>query len=194
MQNRSKFLKNIAVFLLFTGQFSPCLAQNQLYLIDSNRSEIAFQISHMAFLTVNGKFTDYEGNLSVHNGKLQSVDCKIIVQSLDSNDKTRDESLMDKAYLDAEIYPFILFSSTKIVSTGNTSLITGILRIKNREKKVSIPYEFRFSKDRKEIQLRLATELNRKDFGLDFGPMDTLIGDNITVDIEILGLALPEKK
>ena len=147
----------------------------------------------MAFLTVNGKFTDYEGNLSIHNGKLQSVDCKIIVQSLDSNDKTRDESLMDKAYLDAEIYPFIRFSSTKIVSTGNTSLITGILRIKNREKKVSIPYEMRLSKDRKEIQLRLATELNRKDFGLDFGPMDTLIGENINVDIEILGLALPEK-
>ena len=192
MQNRSKFLKNIAVLLFFTGQFSPCLAQNQLYLIASNRSEIAFQISHMAFLTVNGKFTDYEGNLSIHNGKLQSVDCKIIVQSLDSNDKTRDESLMDKAYLDAEIYPFIRFSSTKIVSTGNTSLITGILRIKNREKKVSIPYEMRLSKDRKEIQLRLATELNRKDFGLDFGPMDTLIGDKINIDLEILGLALPE--
>lgn len=192
MQNRSILLKNIAVLLFFTGQISPCLAQNQHYLIDSNRSEIAFQISHMAFLTVNGKFTDYKGNLSIHNGKLQSVDCKIIVQSLDSNDKIRDESLMDKAYLDAEIYPFIMFSSTKIVSTGNTSLITGILRIKNRERKVSIPYEIRLSKDRKEIQLRLATELNRKDFGLDFGPMDTLIGDKINIDLEILGLALPE--
>lgn len=166
-------------------------SQNQFYDIDVNNSDISFKISHMAFLTVNGNFGDFAGKISLNDSTLISVNCKINVQSINTKDKTRDESLLDKVYLDAENHPFISFKSKNIDTDLATHQLIGILKIKDVEKEVSMPFELDHAADGKKIRLAIETTLNRSDFGLDFGQMDTVVGDDIKVAIEILGVRVP---
>ena len=173
------------------GQMLSGFSQNQFYDIDVNNSDISFKISHMAFLTVNGNFGDFDGKISLNDSTLISVNCKIKVQSINTKDKTRDESLLDKVYLDAENHPFIRFRSKEIDTDLVTPQLIGIIKIKDVEKKVSMPFELNHVEDGKKIHLEIETTLNRRDFGLDFGQMDTLVGDDIKVTIEILGVRVP---
>ena len=191
MPNKKDLIKNFALLVFFTGQVLSAFSQNQFYDIDVNNSDISFKISHMAFLTVNGNFGDFDGKISLNDSTLISVNCKIKVQSINTKDKTRDESLLDKVYLDAENHPFIRFRSKEIDTDLVTPQLIGIIKIKDVEKKVSMPFELNHVEDGKKIHLEIETTLNRRDFGLDFGQMDTLVGDDIKVTIEILGVRVP---
>ena len=191
MPNKKDLIKNFALLVFFTGQVLSAFSQNQFYDIDVNNSDISFKISHMAFLTVNGNFSDVDGKISLSDSTLISINAKIKVQSINTKDKTRDESLLDKVYLDAENHPFIRFRSKEIDTDLVTPQLIGIIKIKDVEKKVSMPFELNHVEDGKKIHLEIETTLNRRDFGLDFGQMDTLVGDDIKVTIEILGVRVP---
>ncbi|MBT8313760.1 MAG: YceI family protein [Maribacter sp.] len=191
MPNKKECIKNFAVLVIFMGQMLSGFSQNQFYDIDVNNSDISFKISHMAFLTVDGNFSGFAGKISLKDSTLISVNCKIKVQSINTKDKTRDESLLDKVYLDAENHPFISFKSKKIDTDLATPQLIGILKIKDVEKEVSMPFKLHHAEAGKKIYLELETTLNRLDFGLDFGQMDSLVGDDIKVAIEILGERVP---
>ena len=191
MPNKKDLIKNFALLVFFTGQVLSAFSQNQFYDIDVNNSDISFKISHMAFLTVNGNFSDVDGKISLSDSTLISINAKIKVQSINTKDKTRDESLLDKVYLDAENHPFIRFRSKEIDTDLVTPQLIGIIKIKDVEKKVSMPFELNHVEDGKKIHLEIETTLNRRDFGLDFGQMDTLVGDDIKVVIKILGVRVP---
>lgn len=176
-------LKNHLVLLFLIGNFSWGVSQSDIYHFDKDNSTVAFTATHMGFLTVEGKFEDFSGEIVLDGENLVSVTCKISVASIDTADKTRDESLKGDGYLGAEKFPYIDFSSIEL----NINNLTGILKIKDVEKKISIPFEFSLSKDKREIQIKIITILKRKDFRLDFGQMDVLVGNDIKVELKLLG-------
>jgi polyisoprenoid-binding protein YceI len=163
-----------------------CYTQTQEQPINSEKSEISFTISHMGFLTVKGEFHDFSGKFVFNNGILETIACSIKVESIDTNDKTRDESLVDKAYLYAEKYPYITFISTEIKTTSIANILTGILKIKGIEKKISMPFVMIPSKEGKENITKISTELNRQDFNLHFGTMNALVGRDIKIELKIV--------
>ncbi len=164
-------------------------SQNKLeYQVDSERSSINFEISHLTFLTVKGKFKKISGTITTNSGSIEFIHAEIEVNSIFTNDKTRDESLLGKAYLHAEKYPKIIFTSVKI--NRKKGILYGVLKIKNVERKIEIPFTTSFVKNKHEIIITINTTLERKAFNLNFGTMDSLIGNRIHCQLKIQGSLL----
>ena len=159
-----------------------CSSQEQAFTIHKD-SKIEFKISHLGVLTVKGKFKEYSGQFVFEKNQLKNVVATVTVVSIDTKDKSRDKTLVSKAYLDAKKYPNIQFKSISI----NKNVLEGILTIKNVSKKIQIPFNMSFSNDKKEIELKLKTKIKRKDFKLHFGSMNALIGNTISIDLILIG-------
>lgn len=164
------------------GQVNFCIAQTKIYPIDASKSSIAFELTHLGVLKVNGQFRDFSGIFVFDDEKLIQVESKIEVKSIDTEDKSRDQSLVDEGYLNAKEYPFIHFKSV----TVENNLITGMLNIKGVEKNIETP--FHLIKNKELFELTISTEISRMDFNLDFGAMDALIGDRIQIELKIVTL------
>ena len=180
MQNSHRIQFLIAL-LLILGQGFFCFGQSKIYAIDSLNSQINFSIKHLGVLNVDGQFHNFTGSLIYKENNLQEVNCAINVKSIDTNDKKRDESLLSESYLNAKTFPSISFRSTEI----NANSIIGILKIKKVEKKITIPFQYKMVNDKKVSGLAISTTINRKDFKLDFGAMNTLVGNEIKIKIKL---------
>ena len=161
--------------ILFAVQTSFCVAQSQTKKIDQEKSSIEFTIKNLGVLTVSGCFNKFSGTAIITSNQLTTLESAIQVNSIETNDKERDKTLKSDSYLDAETFKTITFYSQEI---SNRHII-GILKIKDVEKQVHLPYKIDDS-DR----LLISTEINRKDFKLDFGNMDSLIGNTISISIK----------
>jgi len=180
LQNNSNHIIKIIVLLsVFVGGIHFCFSQEKKCVIGINRSKISFSITHLKFLTVNGAFNNFSGDLTYDiNGNLKDIQSTIQVESIDTKDKMRDKTLKSDAYLNTNQFPKIHFYSTDINVITNT--IKGVLKIKNVKKRISMSFKIS-----SESLISISTILKRSDFKLDFGSMNSLIGDNIKVKIEV---------
>ncbi len=137
----------------------------------------------MGFLNVEGTFSEFEASLTLENDEISQIEGKIQVASINTDEPTRDKTLKDPGYLDAENFPVISFSSRSAYPFLGESPMTGQLRIKSEEREVVIPMQM----ERLESSIRLSAEvvIHRSKFNLDFGPMDALIGDEIQVSAKL---------
>lgn len=165
---------------------SLCISQNKVYNIDTEKSKIDFKIAHMGVLTINGTFHDFSGKLTLNKNNIKKIESKIVVKSIDTKDKTRDKSLIDEAYLNDKKYPYIYFISNRVKAIGNSNTVTGILKIKGIEKEIIILFEKKRTNNESEINLRGSTNIKRRDFNLNFGALNALVGDYITISLNII--------
>ncbi|MEP0262426.1 YceI family protein [Dokdonia sp.] len=173
--------KKAMVVLLWSISFL-CYAQTAYHEIDTEQSTIAFSITHMGLLTVEGHFTGFTGSMIIDSQKeLKDIQSIISVHSIDTGDTSRDQTLRSEAYLHASKHPQITFNATQIT----TDTITGILQIKEVKKEIHLPYIFLNTKNTDAIGIRMTTTLSRSDFKLDFGAMNMLIGDTIKIELTI---------
>lgn len=185
MQN--KFLnKNALAFFFFIGLSFFCLAQSKTFNIDGLKSQINFQVKHLGVLNVDGKFHNFFGRLVFFDNELKEITATIKVNSIDTSDKTRDETLMGKVYFNVAEYPDISFTSIKIENTLNSRTIVGLLKIKDIEKEIGFPFQYKRLKETNMSSIKISITIYRKDFRLDFGVMDALIGDTIKVELELV--------
>lgn len=168
-----------------------CEAQIRTFGLDPESSDISFGVSHLGFLTVDGKFSKFSGKCEIQSDTLLSISGVISVASIDTDDKTRDESLKSEAYLDSENYPQIEFYSTSIKSNDGFIALTGKLKIKDQERIIHIPIEYVLADDRQSCLIMASTSINRKDFLLDFGAMDALVGDEVSIELKMKALSKP---
>ncbi|WP_299116201.1 YceI family protein [uncultured Winogradskyella sp.] len=168
----------LTLYLIF-GLSLMCNAQIKTYAIHTNASKVGFNVSHLGVLDVDGTFQDFEGSVSFKNDVLDTIHASISVQSISTNDDSRDRTLVSESYFNIKSHPTIKFESNKIeVSSGE---IIGNLTIKNETRKVVIV--FQISQTKREISL--STQISRKDFKLKFGAMNSLIGDMVKINVLI---------
>jgi polyisoprenoid-binding protein YceI len=168
--------------VLFWSISMICYAQMEHYEIDPKRSTIAFSVTHMGLLTVEGHFTHFTGAITFDaNKELEAIQSKIHANSIDTRDASRDQTLRSDAYLQTTTYPHISFSATEITS----HTITGILQIKEVKNEIQMPYTYLDTKNTDEIRIKMSATIRRSDFKLDFGAMDLLVGDTISIVLEI---------
>jgi len=141
----------------------------------------------MGFLTVKGECKQYSGKILFGDDMLKSISAEVLVKSINTKDASRDKTITSKGYLNTKEYPIIKFQSTSVVKEKRKDFLIGFMEIKGVKKEIKIPFKLFFLKDKKRVQLMLQTKILRKDFQLDFGSMDTLIGDKITIDLLIEG-------
>lgn len=113
------------------------------FKIDPTHSFVTFEISHMGFSVLQGRFNKIEGDFSYDQAKPadSKIAVKVDVASVDTNYGERDKHLRDK-YLDTSAYPQASFKSTKFTENGDKGTLDGELTLHGVTKPVSVALQF----------------------------------------------------
>lgn len=113
--------------------------------IDHDHSVAAFSIKHMMIAYVHGQFNNISGTINFDHEKISetSMAFEIIVDSIITGIKKRDDHLKSQDFFCQDKYPKITFASTKAEITGfNSCKISGDLTVRGTTKPVSVDVEF----------------------------------------------------
>jgi polyisoprenoid-binding protein YceI len=165
------------------------------WAIDQGASKVGFSIKHMMISTVRGSFTDYECELSLNPARLDlsSVSAKIDVKSVKTGDRTRDDFLVSSDFFKPSEFPFITFESTGVRPQGSKLSLVGKLKIRDKERTVTLEGTFKGPKpstgEKRRMSFSLSTQVERDSFSLSFNPTletgNILVGNMLTIILEI---------
>lgn len=187
----------LAAFLAINASLpaTPAMAAETYNVDVQGRHYYAgFEISHLGFSIMHGRFDDLDGSVvyDAANPAASSVNIVIKSGSLNTNNPKRDAHLMSPDFFNAEEFPDITFTSTKVTpGAGDTAKVTGDLTMNGVTK--SITLDARLIKDgphpfsKAPIAAWSARgTLKRSDFGIKYGL--PIIGDEVTLLLDIEGL------
>ncbi len=170
----------------------PLRAATETYVIDPDHSRAQFEITHLLFSTVTGKFAKLQGTLMVDLSDLSksSADVVIDAASITTDVEMRDKDLRSPRFFDVAKYPTITFKSTSVTATGTDTLqVAGNLTMHGVTKQVVIAVtgwaSGTGSKGTPAAGFRRGTlTLKRSDYGIT--TLNGPVGDevNITLSVE----------
>lgn len=162
--------------------------------VDASHSSIGFVARHLMVTKVRGRFTDFAGTITVGADPLQSkVEAVVQMASVTTGDAGRDGHLQQNDFFEVEKFPTMKFVSTGIETKGGDYRLNGDLTIKDVTKPVSFDLEFDgVATDpwhNTKAGFTAETEINRKEFGVDFNvALETggvLVGDKIKITLDV---------
>ena len=164
--------------------------------VDPSHSEVGFVVRHLMVSKVKGRFTDVSGTITVAEDVLQSsVVATARTASIDTRDENRDAHLRSADFFDADNNPEITFRSTALRAKGSDFEMDGELTIKGVTKPVTFSLEFNgatanpLAAGAATAGFSAETEINRKDFGLEWNVAlesgGVLVGEKIKITLEI---------
>ena len=162
-------------------------AAAETFTVDPAHSFVNFEISHLGFSMLQGRFNKMEGKFTYDAAKpgASTIEVRVDTGSVDSNYGERDKHLRSGDFLEVDKFPKATFKSTGYTGDANGGKLAGVLTVHGVEKPV-------------EIDLKKVGEgqdpwggyragfvgtykMTRKDFGIDYdlGPAST------SLDLEI---------
>ena len=148
---------------------------NTKWVIDPTHSEIGFKIKHLMITNVSGKFDGFEAKIQTEGEDFTTakIEARIKTASINTNNLQRDEHLRNSDFFEAENYPEILFTSTKVEKIDkNNFILHGNLTLKGVTKPVKLDVEYSgVTKDPwggQRAGFIVTGKINRTDFGLSF--------------------------
>lgn len=164
------------------------------WTMDPAHSTIQFVARHLVVTKVRGRFSDYEGTLTVDPDPLKSkFHLEINTDSIDTGQEDRDAHLRTNDFFEVTKYPKITFDTTSIRRISDEEYeVTGDLTIKSTTKPVTVNLEYNgVTTDPwggTRAGFSATTEINRHDFGVTFnGLLETggaIVSDKIKIEIE----------
>ncbi len=162
--------------------------------VDAAHSSVGFVARHLMVTKVRGRFASFNGAVTVSEDPLQSkVEATVDMASVTTGDEGRDGHLQNADFFEAEKYPTMKFVSTDIVANGSDYVLKGDLTIKAVTKPVAFELEFDGVAvdpwNNTKAGFSAETEINRKDFGLDFNVAleagGVLVGEKVKVQLDV---------
>jgi len=162
--------------------------------IDNAHSTVGFTARHLMITKVHGRFGTFSGSITIGADPLDStVEASVDLASVATGDDGRDQHVRGADFLDVEKYPTMTFTSTGVKAVGSDYALLGDLTIKGVTRPVEFDLEFEgVSPDPwggTRAAFSAATEVNRKDWGIDFNmALETggfVIGDKIKIELDI---------
>ncbi|MQA16222.1 MAG: polyisoprenoid-binding protein [Pseudonocardiaceae bacterium] len=166
------------------------------YQLDPAHSRLGFVARHAMVTKVRGQFTDFEGtgHLDVTDPSRSTVEVRITVASLSTQQQQRDDHLRSADFFDVENYPEIVFRSTAIERVADgTFRVSGDLTINGGSKPLTIDFESTgLAKDpfgNVRAGFEGSVQVNRKDWGLVWNAaLETggvLVSDKVTLELDL---------
>ncbi|MGI9146428.1 MAG: YceI family protein [Chloroflexota bacterium] len=174
----------------------PSTAATVTYRLDPAHSLVELSAKHMMFTTVKGRFTGVTGTIVESANDPQgssSVQAEIDAATLSTGDEKRDQHLRSADFLDVANHPTITFKSTRIEGSGEHYRVIGDLTIHGTTREVTLETTLNgtgkspFGAEL--VGYSAETEINRKDFGLNWNVAleagGVLVSDRIKILLEI---------
>lgn len=182
-----KLMTILTVIALSFGAY----AQTQ-WKVDPYHSSLNFKIKHSGISMVNGKFTDYTGQLITNGEELENArfDFTVQVNSINTNVEQRDNHLRSADFFEVEKYPYMTFESTRILKSGkpNHYILHGKLTIKDVTKDVVADLYYGGKADSEQGQrmgMMAKATINRFDYHVDYDPTATGIGKDVHIEVHL---------
>jgi polyisoprenoid-binding protein YceI len=186
-------MRKTVLLLAIAALPATSMAAASSYTVDPNHTFPHFEINHLGFSTMHGRFDKTEGKLTVDlAGKTGSVDIKIDAGSVDTGFNKRDEHLRSPDFLNAAEYPTITYKSSKVViRDDSTATVDGTLTLMGVSKPVTLTVDHikcgANPMNKKEMcGFNATTTIKRSDYGVNFAL--PAIGDEMKITIELEAL------
>ncbi len=193
-------LSVLAVAVLAT----TAAAAPEVWNIDTSHSTVGFSVRHNIVAKANGRFTDFNGTLTLDPAKLEEarIDVTIDATTINTDNEKRDGHLKSPDFFDVVKYPTITFKSTGVKPKDKeTGVVMGDLTINGVTKPVELAYTvlgFTEAWGGHRAGFEATTSINRKDFNvtwskvLDNGGLAVADKVDITISLEAVK-AKPEE-
>lgn len=160
------------------------------YTVDPNHTFPHFQINHLGFSTMHGRFDKTSGTVTLDRAaKTGSVDISIETGSISTGYVKRDEHLKSPDFFNAAEFPAITYKSTAMHYKGDTpASVDGNLTISGVTKPVTLTIDaFNCGANpmnkKEECGAAASAQIKRSDFGVKYGLPN--IGDDVKLEFEI---------
>jgi len=165
-----------------------------IWTVDAGHSQVGFVARHVMVAKTRGRFTEFEGTVTVGDNPLDSkVEATVQIASIESHDESRDGHLKGADFFDAEQFPTMTLVSTGIEPRGADYVLHTELTIKGVTKTVDFDLEFDgVASDPwggTRAGFTAEADVNRKDWGLVWNvALETggvLVSDKVKIVLEI---------
>jgi polyisoprenoid-binding protein YceI len=185
-------MKPLTLVVALIGAFVLSANAADTFKVDPVHSSVVFSVQHLGVTNFYGRFNDISGTVvfDKDNPSKSSVELSVPVESLDTHNAKRDQSLKSPDYFDAKQFPTITFKSTKVEGSGDTLKVSGDFTVHGVTKRLTV--DFKKGGEGKGLQgeMRSGGEtrfaIKRSDFGMNF--MQGAIGDEVAVILSLEGI------
>ncbi len=171
-------------------------AQNTKWAFDGSHAKIGFSVSHMGISETEGKFTKFEGTVLSDKPDFSDakIDLTIDVNSINTEDKRRDDHLKAADFFDVAKYPTITFKSKSFKSLGkNKYKLVGDFTMHGVTKEIELDVTYKGTVEdpykNTKAGFKLSSVIDRTQFGLvwtgKLAAGGLLVGNDINLDINI---------
>src|SRR3984957_20539486 len=110
------------------------------YAVDDAHTSVSFKISHLGISTVAGRFDDVAGEFTFDKADpaKASFGLTIKAESIDTNNKKRDDHLRGPDFFNAKQFPALTFKSKSVKAVEGGYEVTGDLTIHGVAKAVTL--------------------------------------------------------
>jgi polyisoprenoid-binding protein YceI len=143
------------------------------WVIDPSHTEIMFRVKHLVIATVTGRFDVFEGFAltSGENFSGAAVEFSADIDSINTNQKDRDNHLKSPDFFDAANHPKLLFKSHSFEPAGAGQYkMRGDMTIRSTTKPIDLDVTFSGivsdGYGNTKAGFEITGKLNRKDYGL----------------------------
>jgi polyisoprenoid-binding protein YceI len=130
----------LAAAVLAVAILTTAARAAESYSVDPVHSSVSFGISHLGISNIHGRFNDFSGTFVIDKDdpSKSSFTLDIKVESVDTNEKRRDEHLRAPDYFNAKQFPLLSFKSTKVKATDAGYEVTGDLTLHGVTKPITL--------------------------------------------------------
>ncbi|MBJ7351316.1 MAG: YceI family protein, partial [Rhodococcus sp.] len=140
------------------------------WAIDPTHSTVGFTVRHLVVSKVRGRFQAFSGTVTVATDGTPSVDAKIDVTSITTDNEQRDGHLKTADFFEVEKFPTATFKSTSVKADGGDFVVTGDFTLHGVTKSIDLKLEFNGVNagmgNGPVAGFEASTTINRKDFGI----------------------------
>jgi polyisoprenoid-binding protein YceI len=184
----------VTVLAFGLSAFGPVDAKKGTYKIDPRHTQILFEIQHMGLSDFFGRFSKVSGQLVFDPAapESSSLQADVDMTAIDTHVDELDKELV--SFFKADKFPTASFKATGISRTGDsTGTVTGDLTLAGVTKPVTLNVTFKGARNPPipfqpyRIGFNATATIHRADFGLTNTMWSSMVGDDVTLLIEMEG-------
>jgi len=170
--------------------FVAAPARADEYAVDPVHSGVTFRIGHLGLSSVPGRFNEISGGFTLDPDPAKcSFTLNIKVDSIDTNNKQRDDHLRGPDFFNAKQFPALTFKSTAVKEVKQGYEVTGELKMHGETRPVTFVLlggkKAEFPKGVQRTGFTTELTLKRSEFGMDkFGDM---LSDEVSIAVGLEG-------